>query len=217
MRPSKICSNPIQKHLKTPKYCPQSNASERVNRSILSAIRSYITSDQSNWDKYLPQITSSLRSSVHEAINMSLFQALFGLTMVQHGTQYGILRKLDSVNENCEVENLEISMRLIHEHLKENLRRSYLRYEKNYNLRSKPMTFTAGQIVFRRNFILSDKNKKISAKLCHKFVKCRVKEVIGGNRCLLEDMNGKNIGIYHFQHLRLWFRVMSVPHINNLI
>lgn len=193
------------KHLKTPKYCPPSNASERVNRSVLSANRSYITSDQADWDRYIPQITSSLRSSVHQAIQITPFQALFGLTMVQHGFHYDLLRKLHSVNENCEIENFEISnrMKLIHEHLKENLRKSYLQYEKNYNLRSKPITFTPGQTVFRRNFILSDKNKKINAKVCHKFVKCRVKECIGGNRCLLENMNGKTIGVYYCQHLRL--------------
>lgn len=193
------------KHLKTPKYCPQSNASERVNRSILSAIRSYITTDQTDWDKNIPQISSALRSSVHEAIKMSPFQALFGLNMVQHGSHYDLLRKLDSINENCEIGNAEVTnrMKTIHENLKENLRKSYLRYEKNYNLRTKPVTFSPGQVVFRRNFILSDKNKKISSKLCHKFTKCRIKESIGGNRCLLEDMDGKTIGVYHNQHLRL--------------
>lgn len=191
-------------HLKTPKYCPQANASERVNRSILAAIRAYISKDQGEWDKFIHPIASSLRSSIHQAIQMSPFQALFGLTMVQHGSHYDLLRKLSSLNEPCQVEATQLNnkMRLIHDHLRDNLRKAYLKYEKQYNLRSKPISFSPGQIVFRRNFILSNKSKKINAKLCPKYIKCRIRESVGGSRFLIEDLNGKSIGVYHAQHLR---------------
>ena len=191
-------------HQKTPYYCPQANASERVNRSILAAVRSYLKDDHSDWDKYIPQIAASLRSSVHQAIQLSPFQALFGLSMVQHGSHYDLLRKLNSIQEPLDIENTEINNRTktILEHLKQNLHKSFLKYEKQYNLRSKPVKFTPGQIVFRRNFILSNKNKKINAKLCHKFIKCKIKECIGENRYLIEDCKGKIVGIYHAQHLR---------------
>lgn len=152
------------KHLRTPNYCPQANASERVNRSILSAIRAYIKEDQGDWDKHIHEIASSLRSSIHQAIQMSPFQALFGLNMIQHGTHYNLLRKLHSLNDPCEIEPILLNnkMRFIHERLRENLRKAYLRYEKHYNLRSKQIIFTPGQTVYRRNFILSDRNKKLN-------------------------------------------------------
>lgn len=38
-------------HVYTAVYAPQSNASERVNRSINEALRSYIRSDQREWDR----------------------------------------------------------------------------------------------------------------------------------------------------------------------
>lgn len=190
------------KHLKAPKYCPQANASERVNRSILAAILAYFLEDQGEWDKYIHQIASSLRSSVHQAIQLSPFEALFGLSMVQHGSHYDLLRKIHSVNEPCEVEPVALShqRQIINEH---NLRKAYLKYEKNYNLRCKTIVFTPGQTVFRRNFILSNKYKKINANLCPNFLKCRIREAVGGSRYLIEDFNGQSIGVYHAQHLRV--------------
>ncbi|EAL58372.1 KIAA1133 protein [Wolbachia endosymbiont of Drosophila ananassae] len=40
-------------HIFTGAYSPQSNAAERVNRSINAALRSYIRSDQRLWDLYI--------------------------------------------------------------------------------------------------------------------------------------------------------------------
>jgi hypothetical protein len=78
--------------LKPPYYSSQSNASERVKHSIISAIRAYIKDDHREWDRYIHHIAASLRSSVHTAIQTSPFQALFGLDMVQNGSQYDFLR-----------------------------------------------------------------------------------------------------------------------------
>jgi len=38
------------RHIYTALYSPQSNAAERVNRSLLSAVWSYLNNDQREWD-----------------------------------------------------------------------------------------------------------------------------------------------------------------------
>jgi len=38
------------KHAYTAYYAPRANASERVNRSALAAIKAYVRYDQKNWD-----------------------------------------------------------------------------------------------------------------------------------------------------------------------
>lgn len=43
------------RHIRTAIHSPQSNASERVNQTILSSIRSYLKTDQSKWDEKLPK------------------------------------------------------------------------------------------------------------------------------------------------------------------
>ena len=198
----------LRKHgiqaLNTPVYCPQSNAAERINRSILAAIRSYLKTDQKDWDKYIYEILSSLRSSIHQAIQVSPFKALFGYEMVQHGSQYELLRKLDSISDvqNITHEDRNERIKMVHEFLKKNLEKAHKQYERAYNLRSRPVQFVQGQTVFKRNVILSDKIKHINAKLCPKFVQCRVKKVLGQNRYELENESGKSVGIYHAQDLR---------------
>lgn len=48
------------KHQLTAVYSPQANESERVNRSINEALRSYIRDDQRQWDHYLGSVNSAL-------------------------------------------------------------------------------------------------------------------------------------------------------------
>lgn len=75
-------------HIFTAVYSPQANASERVNRSINEALRSYIRKDQREWDKYIPSINCSLRNSVHQTIERTPYQIVFGQTMVTHGLDF---------------------------------------------------------------------------------------------------------------------------------
>lgn len=125
--------------------------------------------------------------------------------MIQHGSQYELLRKLNSLNESTRVETIPLSDKItfIQEKLKENLAKSHKQYEKTYNLRCKPVKFNIGQEVFKRNFILSDKGRNINSKFCKKFQKCRIRGVVGQNRYELEDLNGqKSLGVYHAKDIR---------------
>lgn len=124
--------------------------------------------------------------------------------MILHGSQYELLRKLSSFPECQRVlpEQLSHRIQIFHDILKENLEKAHKQYERVYNLRSRPIQFQQGQNVFKRNMILSDKNKHLNAKLCPKFTKCRIRKVIGQSRYELEDENGKCLGVYHAQDIR---------------
>ena len=60
------------KDSKTAFYSPQSNAAERVNQSVLQAIRSYLENDHRYWDLYLPENECALQNSVHSATGVTL-------------------------------------------------------------------------------------------------------------------------------------------------
>lgn len=79
-------------HIYTAVYSPQSNSSERVNRSILAAIRSYLKQDQRLWDQNLSAISCSLRNSLHQSIRCSPYKAVFGFEMITHGSSYALLK-----------------------------------------------------------------------------------------------------------------------------
>lgn len=87
------------KHIQTAPYSPQSNASERANQSVLTAIRSYLEGDHRDWDLYLSEIECALRSSVHAATGVTSFFALFGYEMYTNGADYKLARKLTSLTD----------------------------------------------------------------------------------------------------------------------
>lgn len=72
-------------HTLTVVYSPQANASERINRSVLAAIRAYVNPDQKNWDEVLSSIACAIRSSVHSSIGVAPYYLAFGQNMVTNG------------------------------------------------------------------------------------------------------------------------------------
>lgn len=191
-------------HLTSAIHAPQANASERVNRSILAAIRSYIDSDQNTWDENLQAIASSLRSSIHGATKTNPYSAVFGQKMMQHGSAYQILRNLQALSSG-ELEALPPTefRSLAHNNIHENLKRAHLQHEKTYNMRSRQVNFSSGQEVYRRNFAQSDFAKCYNAKLSRQWIKARIVRKIGTAMYELEDCSGKLIASkYHAKDIK---------------
>lgn len=191
------------RHIKTASYAPQANASERVNRSILTAIRSYLKQDQRDWDTHLPAIGCALRTAVHSAIGVSPYEALFGQKMIEHGSDFRLLRKLGKVNSSeLNIIPRSSKINMLHAKIKEALEKAHSQYEHKYNTRSKATNFKVGDVVYRRNFILSDAFKKRNAKLCPKFLKAKIVRVVGNHSYELENEQGQIIGVFHSKDLK---------------
>lgn len=186
------------RHVKTGYYAPQSNASERLNRTILSSIRAYIDTDHTKWDIHLPEIMSAVRSSIHSAIELSPYQALFGQRMIQHASLYSLLRKLNCISESdFEVINPNDNQQEIREQIKQKLLEAHQRYAKSYNTRSKVRNFSIGQEVMYRNMEISSSSNHKNKKFSRKFIKSRVLSIVGKNLYELGDLCGNSIGVFH--------------------
>lgn len=192
------------RHIKTGLYAPQSNASERVNRSIISSIRTYLseTDSHSKWNINLPNIMSALRSAVHSSIGTTPYQAVFGQQMIQHASLYRVLKDLNAV---CDTE-ITVAHKIekqatLREKIKSNLEKAYENAKKTYNTRGKVRNFKEGQEVLRRNFVLSNSSKKFNKKFAKKFQKCRVRKTVANNLYELEKPNGEYLGVYHAKDL----------------
>lgn len=190
------------KHVYTAYYSPQSNASERVNRSLIAGIRAYLKSDHRLWDEQLSAISCALRNSCHQAIKISPYHALFGFDMITHGSSYALLGKLQMVDEPSAKISRDDHLHLIRKDLRKYIKEAYERNQKQYNLRTKPQTFKINQEVFRRNFAQSNMGKNFNAKLCPVFVKARIREKLGNHYYVLEDLRGKLVGTYHGKDIR---------------
>lgn len=190
------------KRLLTPKYTPQCNASERVNRSIVEAIRCYIK-DHSTWDNNISEITSALRSALHQTLRISPFEAMFGQPMVQHGKDYELLRKLDALNHSgIEVLPKADHLQIMHHYLMKRINEAHDASAKRYNLRTNPNLFLEDQEVYCRTFPQSSFKNQFVAKFAPKFRKARILKVLGKNRYELADAQGKSIGTYHSKDIK---------------
>ena len=191
------------KHHYNPLYSPQCNASERLNRTLIESIRAYVKSDHCNWDQQLTSIGISMRSSIHSSIGMTPFCAVFGTNMVTHASAYPILRKLDCLNDSEEVLTKQDQRSLMNDKISQQLQSAHNRAEKIYNKHTRKINYLPGQIVYRRNYQISNLGKNFSSKLAPKYVKTKVHAVVGNNLYQLIDEDGQIKGIFHAKDLRL--------------
>lgn len=79
----------------TPKYTPQINTVERYNKTIVTAISTFIDEDHRTWDLNLPQIQFAMNNSVNETTGFTPSFLVHGRELVTCGSHY-----LDGDNSN---------------------------------------------------------------------------------------------------------------------
>ncbi|KAL7725748.1 hypothetical protein ACLKA6_000639 [Drosophila palustris] len=127
-------------HVYTALYSPQSNAAERVNRSLLAAVRSYINQDHREWDIHLTEISCALRSSLHQSLGCSPYRVLFGMDMITHGKDYKLLKKLTLLEEPITPLDRSDNLAILRRDIQQNIRKAYDKNVAQYNLRARPKT-----------------------------------------------------------------------------
>lgn len=65
-------------HRLTTAYHPQTNATERVNRTLKTAIRAYVGTKHTSWDRFLPHICFALRTAQRDSTGLSPLMVLYG-------------------------------------------------------------------------------------------------------------------------------------------
>lgn len=185
------------KHVCTAVYSPQSNASERVNRSVNEALRSYIRDDQREWDVYISSINCALRNSLHQSLGQTPYQIVFGQTMLTHGEDYKLLRNLNLLKEYDSKLERDDEFTLIRDRIKSYMKGAYDKNAKYYNLRSRERKFEIGQEVVHRNFKQSSQIQNFNSKLGPVGIRSIVKRKLGNHYYELEDLDTKNTSIFH--------------------
>lgn len=184
-------------HMCTGAYAPQSNAAERVNRSINAALRAYVPSDQRLWDIYLPSINSAIRNCIHQSVGMSPYFIVFGQHMITHAHDYKLLRNLNLLSDGTEGLSRIDEFHKLRSNIEKHLTKAYEKNQQTYNLRTRHRSFEVGQEVVKRNFVLSKAAANFNSKLAPVGIKARIKKRCGNTLYLLEDLNGKELGTFH--------------------
>ncbi|GFT76779.1 retrovirus-related Pol polyprotein from transposon 297 [Trichonephila clavipes] len=70
------------KHMKTVKYRPQANLTERVNRNLVQKIASFVEENHENWDQFLHEFAFALRTAVNETTNKTPAELFLGRKII---------------------------------------------------------------------------------------------------------------------------------------
>lgn len=211
---SQFISNSTEKFFKkynipniyfTPRYSPQINTVERYNKTIMTCVSTFVDNDHRAWDTNIPKIQFAINNSVNESTGYTPSFLVYGRELVTCGSHYTdtelgeeiifLPRDIYAENLGCLADVFDkVQASLWHAHEKNTAQ---------YNLRRKQAEFNIGDIVFKRTYFLSNKDKYFSKKLAPKFIKCRVSGKKSPLVYILEDMSGKNIGTWHIKDLKL--------------
>lgn len=189
----------------TPKYTPQVNTVERYNKTIVTAISTFVNDDHRSWDVNLPKIQFAINSSVNEVTGYTPSFLVYGRELVTCGSHY--IDKNDVTDDLVFVPRDEYAENLGHlagifNNVQASLSHSHQKTVKRYDLRRKHAEFNIGDIVWKRCFFQSDKGSHFTKKLAPKFEKCKVKGKRSPLVYILEDMSGRDLGCWHIKDLK---------------
>lgn len=186
-------------------YSPHVNFVERNNRTIETAVRSYIDEHQ-DWDREIFKIRQAINTAVHEITGFTPSFLVFGRHVPVSGNFYssdlgqGDL-EICPGDRNSYAADLH-GLEEIFKSVRSKLHAAYQRNVKAYNLRKRDVSFEVGDKVWRRNRVLSDAGNRFSAKLAPRFILSEVTKKFSRLVYGLTDANGRYVGKWHIKDLK---------------
>lgn len=191
-------------HWLTSRYHSQANPVERVNRTINTAIRSYVKQDQRLWDTKLPEIELMLNTTTHSATGFTPFFITHGHELSERGSDHQLMRHNESLTEEEKESRRKEMFTKLNDTVRRNLEKASESSRHNYNLRSRKFakSFSVGQLVYRKNMKQSSAIDHYNSKYGPQYLPCRIKATKGSSSYEVEDLDGKNLGIWPAVHLK---------------
>lgn len=183
-------------------YNPKANPTERVNRVIKTMLIAYVSENHRTWDKFLAQVTCALRTAKHETTELTPYFINFGHEMILSGKDHPF-----SVNEppNHEVLSKRATeFAKLYGDVRSRLQKAYEKSKERYDLRHRPVQFYPNQVVWRKNFVLSDASKYFAAKLADKYIgPFLIHKRISPTTYILKKYNNEVLpGTWSVEHLK---------------
>ncbi|XP_055599014.1 uncharacterized protein LOC129748419 [Uranotaenia lowii] len=190
-------------HWLNSRYHSQANPVERVNRTINAAIRTYVKGDQRLWDTKIAEIEMILNTSVHSPTGFTPYFIIHGHEYAEQGNDYRLARHGENLTpEQFEKRRKDLYLS-VYELVKKNLEKAYTSSKRVYDLRIRPAKpFTIGQLVYRRNMKLSNAGESYNSKYGPQYLPCKIKSVKGTSSYTLEDLQGKDLGVWPAAHIK---------------
>lgn len=197
----------VQKIWYTAKYHPQVNATERQNRVIVTAIRSYIKENHKDWDCSIHKIAQAIRLAKHDVTGHAPAFLTFARNVPLSGDFYGQISEnahniVSIADKSARLDDIQEFPKLFSD-VRKRIHDSYVKNTQCYNLRRRSaVKFNVGDKVWKTNYVLSKATDNFAAKLAPKYISCTVQKVISPLVYNLIDDRGNDIGNWHVKDLR---------------
>ena len=181
-------------------YSPQCNPVERANRTIETAIASYVTNNHKVWDANVPQIQAAINSTTSLAHSYTPHFLMHGMELILDGKARRNTDGNGPSNRTAHATRLTALAHVFQE-VQDKLFEAFQTNQRHYNVRRKDGNFQVGDVVWRRNFVQSNAAEFFSSKLAPRFVKNKVVRRVSSQLYILSDMDGKVLGKYHVKDI----------------
>lgn len=156
----------IQQRFNAP-YTPQTNPTERVNRTIKTMIAQYMKDNHRNWDENLPELMFAINTARQESTGFSPAFLNFGREPLLPTSLYARNQPTTSMHNNRP--DLPELLKNTIELVRINLSKAFNHQQRHYNLRRRPWKPVIGDWLYIPTHHLSNAAKHINAKLMPKF------------------------------------------------
>lgn len=139
----------IYKSRTTP-YRPSANGQvERVNRTLMDAVRCFVSKSQDDWDEFLPQLACALRSSVNRMTGLTPNEMMLGREItLPSDLVFRPPKKENSENEQEYIERLKEALHQAHEIARRTLKTTQRHMKKDYDLKLHKNEYKPGDLVY---------------------------------------------------------------------
>lgn len=184
------------------KFHPQVNFVERTNRTVKTAIRSYVQDNHRKWDENLSALAQAIRTAVHEVTGFSPSFLNFARHVPLSGNYYHPVPELVCSDKRENYANPLSLLSEFYQTVQSRIHAAHKRNERYYNLRRRPLEFYEGETVWKKNYVLSAGARYFSSKLAPRFIECTVSKKISKTSYRLRDQQGTDLGIWHIKDLK---------------
>lgn len=132
---------------------------------------------------------------------MTPYQVVFGQTMITHGNDCKILRRLELLAEQATAIERNDKFALLRESMQARMKKAYDKNARTYDLRTRRRDVEPGKLVYRKNFAQSSLVNNFNSKLAPTGVKAEVLRKRGNVYYELRDIDTGKTSVYHLKDI----------------
>ncbi|KAI2664186.1 Retrovirus-related Pol polyprotein [Labeo rohita] len=142
-----LCKTWNIEHKMTTAYHPQTNLTERMNRTLKTMVASYVNDNHKHWDKLLPEFRFALNSAVHESTGVT--PAELNLNQSLRGPMDVLLQPQDVCPEDSCYDKVT-ELHQMKEYVEKRLHTARQRQKRNYDKNRREVEFKEKDRVWMR-------------------------------------------------------------------